>query len=514
MNNTNLFKVILSISFCLLLFSCSHTKKDMFPDPEIKAGIAILSGKIFNYHLEEGKENPVITLHFSCPVTAETNKFETQLDDDGCFYFEEIPIECNTIGFINSYIFNGVPVAVRLVSDEETKVEIIFEKDGSIETNMTNNIGLTADEMISFEGDFWIKFLQPQFEEAYSKCYDMKPEEYYQYAMEMMKKRIELALDSSFLSPKVANYISNEFKLIYLKGALLNYSDYISQNYLIYKTEEEPDDFTPQEPSKSYYTFLKDFDLNNPQYLYNDYYPQVLERILMNDTLNIPLIDDMPINEWMKKVKAIMTEWVGFDKGLFYDMLAANSYARQFNNELRPLSDKQKENIKNYFKGKKGEIAKILLRRNDEIIKLAARKDPLVVNETPVVSKEKLMDTIISKYKGKVVVVDFWATWCAPCLNAMKEYGEVKNELKGKGVVFVYFTNGSSPKKLWQEKIEGIGGEHYYLNAEEWEYLMESFDFEGIPSYLIFDTKGELCHRFTGYPGNEEMQKMIENLLP
>ena len=216
----------------------------------------------------------------------------------------------------------------------------------------------------------------------------------------------------------------------------------------------------------------------------------------------------------MNEVKATLSELLGFDKGLFYDMLAANSYARQFYPELKPLSDKQIENIKCYFSGKKGEFAKILLRKNDEIIRLAAKKEPLVVNETPVVSKEKLMDAIVSKYKGKVMVVDFWATWCGPCLEAMKKYIEVKSELQGKNVVFVYITGTSSPKKRWKEQINAIGGEHYYLSADEKDYLMEKFDFEGIPSYVIFDAKGKLCHKFTGYPGNEAMQKMIENLLP
>ena len=507
----NPFKFIIGVGF-LVLFSCSQAEKDTFPNPEIKARIAKLSGKVINYHSENEEKNPVITLYVFCPVTAEITKFDTQLDDDGSFYFEGIPIECNTIAPINSSIFNGVVVA--LVSGEETKVEITVERDDSIKANMVSSMVLTNDEITSFGKENVLrKFYQPEFAEAYSKCYDMKPEEFRQHAMKLMKKRIELALDSSFLSPRVTNYLSNSFKLSYLNGVLLDYSGYLSLNYRNHKSKDDPNDFMPQEPGKSYYTFLKDFDLNNPQYLYNDYYPKVLETILRNDTLNIPSIGDTPVDQWMKEVRTIMSELVGFDEGLFYDMLASNSYARQFKNELKPLSNKQKENIKNYFKGKKGEFAKILLRKNDEIVKLTAQKGSLVVNETPVVTKEKMMDAIISKYKGKVVVVDFWATWCVPCLEAMKESREVKGKLKDKDVVFVYIASISSPKKLWEEMIQGIGGEHYYIPEEERDYMSEQFDFSGIPTYLFFDTNGKLQHKITAYPGNEEMLKMIEELL-
>ena len=80
-------------------------------------------------------------------------------------------------------------------------------------------------------------------------------------------------------------------------------------------------------------------------------------------------------------------------------------------------------------------------------------------------------------------------------------------------VVFVYITNGSSPKDTWDKKINSIRGEHYYLDGEKWKYLMESFEFEFIPSYVIFDSKGEKRNAFTGFPGRAEMQEMIEKLL-
>ena len=47
-----------------------------------------------------------------------------------------------------------------------------------------------------------------------------------------------------------------------------------------------------------------------------------------------------------------------------------------------------------------------------------------------------------------------------------------KGQLKDKGVVFVYITNGSSPQELWNKKINSIPGEHYYIKADEWDYLM------------------------------------------
>ncbi len=276
----------------------------------------------------------------------------------------------------------------------------------------------------------------------------------------------------------------------------------------------KPNYFVPKEPSKTYYTFLKDFKLNNPQYLYNTYYPYILGQILSNDTLGIPPIDDMPIESWQKEVKHNIANLIGSENGSFYDMIVANVYARQLMDEI-PLSNVQKENIKTYFED--GEISQILIKKNEEVIKLLAseeNKTPPIINKTPEVSKEKLIETIISKYKGKAVVVDFWSTWCSPCLEAMKEMEIIKNNLKDKDVIYIYITNPSSPLKVWENRIKRIGGEHYYLTEDEWNYLSDSFGFKGIPAYLFYDADGVLKNKVTGYPGTKKMQQLIEELLP
>jgi len=100
-----------------------------------------------------------------------------------------------------------------------------------------------------------------------------------------------------------------------------------------------------------------------------------------------------------------------------------------------------------------------------------------------------------------------------PCMNAHMDMKPLKDELKDKGVVFVYLTDGSSPKPLWEGKIKSIGGEQYYFTDSQWKYVMDSFSFTAIPTYLIYDKTGQLKHKFTGFPGTDKMREMIGELL-
>lgn len=139
----------------------------------------------------------------------------------------------------------------------------------------------------------------------------------------------------------------------------------------LYKQEnpdEEKGRFVPSEPTLEYYSFLKHLDLNNPQNINNDGYIRFINSIISDEILNLPPLNNTPIDVWMKDVKAILSDLVGFDSGLFYDLLVTNSYGLQFKQEANPLSDKQIENVKAYFGD--SSIAKILLRKNDEIIQI------------------------------------------------------------------------------------------------------------------------------------------------
>lgn len=81
-------------------------------------------------------------------------------------------------------------------------------------------------------------------------------------------------------------------------------------------------------------------------------------------------------------------------------------------------------------------------------------------------------------------------------------------------MVFVYITTESSPREEWRQKIESIIGEHYYLTREQWNHLLGSFGFDGIPSYLFYDRDGALKDKKTGGLSEMSMREKIEALLP
>ena len=86
----------------------------------------------------------------------------------------------------------------------------------------------------------------------------------------------------------------------------------------------------------------------------------------------------------------------------------------------------------------------------------------------------------------------------------------IKNDLKDKNIQFVYITSPSSPPTTWQEMIKDIDGDHYYLTEEQNHYILNHFESEGIPTYAIYNTKGEQTYKSIGFPGLDTIKNEID----
>lgn len=129
------------------------------------------------------------------------------------------------------------------------------------------------------------------------------------------------------------------------------------------------------------------------------------------------------------------------------------------------------------------------------------------------VKNEDLFSNITSRFSGHTLLVDFGATWCAPCRKANIEIVKIKEKHKSKGIVFLYITGQSSPQATWENIIPDIHGEHFKLDDGQWTYLLKKFNILGIPFYVVVDKNGKVTYTKAGFPGNDVMKDELTKAI-
>ncbi|MDR2621371.1 MAG: TlpA family protein disulfide reductase [Dysgonamonadaceae bacterium] len=166
-----------------------------------------------------------------------------------------------------------------------------------------------------------------------------------------------------------------------------------------------------------------------------------------------------------------------------------------------------------------------LLKVNDYYVELNKREllHPESLKNTAHLANENNADTIFNKliepYKGKVIFVDFWGTWCSPCIENIKSYSRLYEErFKDKDLIFMYFANRSS-EYAWknfikQQQLTGEQIVHYRLSEQQEILIEQKLNVRGSPSYFIIDRTGNITDYKVSYPMNfENTAKELERLL-
>lgn len=119
----------------------------------------------------------------------------------------------------------------------------------------------------------------------------------------------------------------------------------------------------------------------------------------------------------------------------------------------------------------------------------------------------------LSDYKGKVVFLDFWASWCPPCRASIPAIKEMHKHYKGNSDIVIIGVNSGENEKTVAAFMEKMGMD--YSNLYGTRAVSKDYNITGIPAFFIIDKNGDIVKKYSGYGKGleKEWYKEIDALL-
>jgi peroxiredoxin len=118
----------------------------------------------------------------------------------------------------------------------------------------------------------------------------------------------------------------------------------------------------------------------------------------------------------------------------------------------------------------------------------------------------------LKKLEGKVVVVNFWATWCPPCKSEIPGFLEVYKQYKTKGLEIVGISLDETGWKVVKPFIEAYKIT-YPVVVGDAKLAMAYGGIEGIPASFVIDKKGNIVTQHVGYLDKASLENLVKGLL-
>lgn len=119
----------------------------------------------------------------------------------------------------------------------------------------------------------------------------------------------------------------------------------------------------------------------------------------------------------------------------------------------------------------------------------------------------------LKNFQGKIVYLDFWASWCKPCIKEIPAFKKLQKKYKNDKIVFVSIGIESKKENL-QKLIEQyeLNGIHLFDLAKENE-LKEAYSVDAIPHYVLIDKFGDIIKNFSMKPSDPRIVNQLDSLL-
>lgn len=118
----------------------------------------------------------------------------------------------------------------------------------------------------------------------------------------------------------------------------------------------------------------------------------------------------------------------------------------------------------------------------------------------------------LSDFEGKVVIIDFWATWCPPCRKGIPELVELQEKYGAKGLSIVGISldqGGVAPVRKFAEEYKI----NYPVVMGDEDVVSAYGNIQAIPTAFVIDRKGKIVDKHVGYADKAYFEKMIQPLL-
>jgi len=122
----------------------------------------------------------------------------------------------------------------------------------------------------------------------------------------------------------------------------------------------------------------------------------------------------------------------------------------------------------------------------------------------------------LNDLKGKMVLVDVWATWCSPCRAEIPALQKLEKEMEGKDIIFMsYSIDEKKDYDKWKKMIvdSTLGGLQLIGDLAWKSEMATNYKITGIPRFMLFDKEGKIVTIDSPRPSNPELKTMIEKYL-
>lgn len=430
---------------------------------------------------------------------------------------------------------------------------------------LTQNFSFSPTYEVSsdFEGDgseinndmnkFRPILLNYNWDRIYVDIYDYSPEQHKAYFMKMEAQKLA-AIDSvakaSGLSKTAYALATNDIKYMFA-GLLISYNHYRNAAYRRHHLVSSDSRLQNSQDLKlepAYYDFLQRIRYNDPAAIRsNNYYHFInnlkfldliydkagridytdqINKLKQMDTTNQSIrmtlkhyreamMRNATLPGALEKARPeVLKKLINKNITLELELMSLQDSCQKIDGSKIPMTDQGLARLKSQLKN--SYLFPSVLQLNNQVKEAIASskvQTGYVSHATPKAVADSVFDNIIAKYKGKVVVVDFWATWCAPCLEGIQNIKPLKEELKDKDIVFVYITNQTSPESTYKVMIPDIKGEHYRLSADEYNLIADRFKITGIPHYTIVNKEGIVVDNGAHFIENEKLKARLLEIL-